>query len=147
MLRVRVDDQAMTTTFYVEGKLVGSSVDELRKVWTATHAEFPQKQTVVELTSVLVVDATGRTLLRQMHVNGTQLSGKGIMVKTLIEEIANGNNSVRESGFLAYSRELRTEEEMWGQTPKSELGSSLSFRNLPVPNSESVPTSPPVLNS
>ena len=100
MLRVRVDDQAVTTTFYVEGKLVGSSVDELRKVWTATHAEFPQKQTVVELTSVLVVDATGRTLLRQMHVSGTQLSGKGIMVKTLIEEIANGNNSVRESGFL-----------------------------------------------
>jgi len=59
MLRIRVDDQPMAATFHVEGKLVGDSVEELRKVWTATHTLDPQKQTVVELTSVLVVDAAG----------------------------------------------------------------------------------------
>jgi hypothetical protein len=95
-----VDDQPVAATFYVEGKLVGSSVDELRKVWTAIHTESTQKQTVVELTSVLLVDAVGRRLLRQMHANGAQLCGSGIMIKSLIEEIANGKNCAGESGFL-----------------------------------------------
>jgi ABC-type transporter Mla MlaB component len=100
MLRIRIDDQPVTATFYVEGKLMGSSVDELRKVWAAIETQSTQKQTVVELTSVLVVDAAGRSLLRQMHAKGAQLCGSGIMIKSLIEEIANGKNSAGESGFL-----------------------------------------------
>jgi ABC-type transporter Mla MlaB component len=100
MLRIRVDDQPPAATLYVEGKLVGRSVDELRKVWTAIHSELNQKQTVVELTSLLLVDAAGRSLLRQMHAKGAQLSGSGLMIRTLIEEIANGKNSAGESAFL-----------------------------------------------
>jgi ABC-type transporter Mla MlaB component len=100
MLRIRVDDQPLIATFYVEGKLVGRSVDELQKVWNAIHTQSSQKQTVVELTSVLVVDAGARSLLRQMHAKGAQLCGSGIMIKTLIEEIANGKNCAGESGFL-----------------------------------------------
>ena len=100
MLRIRVDDQPMAATFHVEGKLVGDSVEELRKVWTATHTLDPQKQTVVELTSVLVVDAAGRCLLRQLHAGGAVLAGKGIMIKTLINEIADGKDNAGESCFV-----------------------------------------------
>ena len=100
MLRIRVGDQQVAATFYVEGKLVGSSVDELRKVWTSVHTQDTHKQIEVELTSVLVVDAAGRSLLRQMHAKGAQLRGSGIMIKTLIEEITNGKNSAGESCFL-----------------------------------------------
>jgi hypothetical protein len=100
MLRIQVDDQSRTATFYVEGKLVGSCVDELRKVWTATRRENPQKQTVIELTSLLLADAAGRKLLRQMHVDGAQLVGNGLMIKTLIDEIADDRSAPGNSGFL-----------------------------------------------
>jgi hypothetical protein len=42
----------------------------------------------VELSSVLTVDKPGRTLLSQMHLWGTRLVGTGLMIHSLIEEIA-----------------------------------------------------------
>jgi len=87
MLRIRVDEQPETTTLYVEGKLAGDCVDELRRVWTAARIEAPAKQAVVELSSVLVVDNSGRKLLNQMHCWGTRLIGTGLMIHSLIEEI------------------------------------------------------------
>ena len=87
MLRVRVDEQACVTTFFVEGKLTGDSVDELRKVWAATRNQNPDKETVVNLSSMFVVDTPGKRLLSEMHRMGTQLAGRGIMIRPLIEEI------------------------------------------------------------
>jgi ABC-type transporter Mla MlaB component len=100
VLRIKVDDQPMAATFYIEGKLMGSCVDELRRVWAATDTQNPQKQISVELSSVLLVDAAGRALLGQMYAKGAQLSGSGIMIKGLIKEIAEGKNNPGQSGFL-----------------------------------------------
>ena len=88
MLRIRVDDQPTATTFHVEGKLIGDEVEELRKVWAESRNRDPQRQTIVELSSVLVVDTTARGLLSQMHRWGVRLTGTGIMISALIEEIA-----------------------------------------------------------
>ena len=90
MLRVRVEDQPRVTTFFVEGKLVGDSVDELRKVWADTRDQHPDKETVVNLSSLFVVDSTGKRLLCEMHRLGTQIAGRGIMIRPLIEEIVGG---------------------------------------------------------
>jgi anti-anti-sigma regulatory factor len=87
MLRIRVDDQSEKTIFHVEGKLAGDWVDELRRVWTNVRNESPGKQAVVELSSVIAVDNPGRRLLSQMHSWGTQLTGKGLMIRSLIDEI------------------------------------------------------------
>jgi anti-anti-sigma regulatory factor len=87
MLRIRVDDQPEAMTLHVEGKLVGDSVHELRRIWTAMRSESPGKQTVIELSSVRVVDITGRKLLGQMHEWGTRLTGNGLVIAPLIEEI------------------------------------------------------------
>jgi anti-anti-sigma regulatory factor len=87
MMRIRVKEQGATTTLYVEGKLAGDCVDELRRVWTTVRSEAPAKQAVVELSSVQVVDNAGRKLLNQMHAWGTRLSGTGLMIGPLIEEI------------------------------------------------------------
>ena len=62
-------------------------MDELRRVWSAARIEAPGKQVVVELSSVLVVDNYGRKLLNQMHSWGTRLSGTGLMIHSLVEEI------------------------------------------------------------
>jgi ABC-type transporter Mla MlaB component len=100
MLRIRVDDQPTSATFYIEGKLVGDSVDELRKVWTASRSDPPKKLTIVDLSSVLVVNAAGRALLRQMHSKGARLVGSGLMTRTLIQEITDGRTNPGDSSFL-----------------------------------------------
>jgi hypothetical protein len=87
-LRIEVDEQPDTTTLYVEGKIAGDSVDELRRVWTDIRSRAPEKTAVVELSSVLAVDKPGRTLLSQMHLWGTRLVGSGLMIHSLIDEIA-----------------------------------------------------------
>ena len=87
MIRIRVDDQPAATTFHVEGKLVGDEVEELRKVWAESRNRNPGRPAVVDLSSVLVVDPTARKLLSQMHQWGVQLTGTGIMIAALIEEI------------------------------------------------------------
>jgi ABC-type transporter Mla MlaB component len=87
MLRIELDEQPNTTTLHVEGKLAGDCVDELRRVWTNVRSEAPEKQAVVELSSVLAIDNAGRKLLCQMHLWGTKLIGTGLMIHSLIEEI------------------------------------------------------------
>jgi len=87
MLRIQVDKQPETTILRVEGRLAGDWVDELRRVWMIVRTESPEKQAVVELSSVMSVDKPGRKLLSQMYSRGTQLSGSGLIVRSLIEEI------------------------------------------------------------
>ena len=87
MLRIRIEDQVRVTTFYVEGKLTGVSVDELRKAWASSRDEHPQKQTIINLSSLFLIDAVGRKLLGEMHRGGAQLAGNGIMIRPLIDEI------------------------------------------------------------
>jgi ABC-type transporter Mla MlaB component len=92
MLKIRVDNQPEIITLYVEGKLVGDCVDELRRVWTTLRTESPTKPTTVELSSVRVVDVTGRKLLTQMHEWGSQLAGSGLVIGSLINEIRSTRN-------------------------------------------------------
>jgi ABC-type transporter Mla MlaB component len=87
MFRITVDEQPEATTLYVEGKLAGNSVDELCRVWTSKRNESPEKGMVVDLCSVRVVDSAGRKLLCQMHGWGTRLSGSGLCISPLIQEI------------------------------------------------------------
>jgi anti-anti-sigma regulatory factor len=87
MIRIHVEDQPTTITLYVEGKLAGESIDELRRVWTSVRCSTPDKQTVVDLSSVRAVDCDARKLLCQMHGWGTRLSGTGLMIGPLIAEI------------------------------------------------------------
>jgi anti-anti-sigma regulatory factor len=89
MLRIRVEDQPKTTTLYVEGKLAGDCVDELRRVWTSVRTDSPSKETVIDLCSVRVVDTAGKKLLCQMYTWGTRLAGSGLCISPLIDEITN----------------------------------------------------------
>ena len=90
MMRIRVEDQTKTTTLYVEGKLAGDCVDELRRVWTSVLNDSPEKETVIDLCAVRIVDAAGKKLLCQVHSWGTRLAGSGLCISPLIEEITSG---------------------------------------------------------
>jgi anti-anti-sigma regulatory factor len=88
MLRIHIEEKPKTTTLYVEGKLAGDCVDELRRIWASVRNENPGKETIVDLCSVRIVDSTGRKLLSQIHGSGTRLAGSGLCISPLIEEIA-----------------------------------------------------------
>ncbi len=93
MIRINVQSQTESTTLYVEGKLAGDSVDELRRVWASARTESPGKETVIDLSDVRVVDGTGRKLLSQMHVWGARLRGTGLLIGPLIQEIKDSGGS------------------------------------------------------
>ena len=87
MFRVQIDEDSVRTILHVEGNLTGNAVDELRRIWISVRNGTPEKQTVISLGGVRVVDGAGRKLLCQMYGWGTTLSGKGLMIGPLIEEI------------------------------------------------------------
>src|SRR5262245_56442560 len=93
MLRIRVVDESEMVTLYVEGKLAGDVVNELRRVWSCLRDESPGKEIVVDLASVRVVDCTARKLRCQMHGWATQSARTGLMIRPLIEEITNAASS------------------------------------------------------
>ena len=87
MLRIHVEDQKESIILFVEGKLAGDSIDELRRIWTSVRCQTPDKKTVVDLSSVRAVDCDARKLLCQMRGWGTRLAGTGLMIGPLVDEI------------------------------------------------------------
>lgn len=71
----------------VEGKLVKAWVDELRRCWR--DAAAITQTIIVDLAAVSFVDGEGEKLLAEMHRGGVKVTGSGVMVTALIEEITN----------------------------------------------------------
>ncbi len=72
MLRITTHDQAETTSFEIEGKLVGPWVKELEKCWEGALAADPSRPMLVKLASVTFIDSEGRALLSQDAARGCQ---------------------------------------------------------------------------
>ena len=87
MLRITVQENTDPITLRLEGKLVGDWVPELRAVWAVLQPGLQVKNVAVSLTCVCCVDDAGRRLLTEIHSTGGQLTGSGLFVRTLIEEI------------------------------------------------------------
>ena len=87
MLRIYVRDDTQRTSFIIEGKLSGACVCELEKCWREAAAERPGKQILVNLTSVTAADTNARELLTRMHLKGAEMSGSGLLVDSILEEI------------------------------------------------------------
>jgi len=87
MFRIELDDKPEAMILRIEGRLAGDCVDELRRVWTEVRSKSAGKESVVELSCVICLDHSGRKLLAEMHSGGTRLSGCGLVIASLIEEI------------------------------------------------------------
>jgi len=90
MLRITIHNEAATTRFIVEGKLVGPCVEELKKCWqTVVHTEsgLPLLPLLVDLSAMTFVDSKGKALLTEMHCQGARLVAAGLMTQAIIEEI------------------------------------------------------------
>ena len=87
MLRITVNEDARPMAMLLEGKLVGDWVEELRAVWLRLQPALSEQRVVITLTGICGFDAAGRHLLSEIHCAGGVLTGSGLLVRTLIEEI------------------------------------------------------------
>lgn len=86
MFRVTIQSEAAVVRVVLEGSLTGPYVQELQRCWQA-HSLQP-RSVVVDLTEITFMDPDGKTLLAQMHGQGAQLVGRGVMTTAWIEEIS-----------------------------------------------------------
>lgn len=90
MLRVTVDQENNPVVLKVEGKLSGPWVRELEECWRNTRLKCAGRRLRVELTDVSFVEDRGRVLLKEMIHSGDELLASGPMMRSILEEIAEG---------------------------------------------------------
>jgi hypothetical protein len=88
MLRITIERNARVTKFRLEGKLRGEWVRELERCWADARKACAQKQFVIDLRSVDLVDERGKDLLTHMAFQGATLEpGDSLMMSSLVEQI------------------------------------------------------------
>jgi anti-anti-sigma regulatory factor len=91
MIRIEVEQQKDGVIIKVEGRLAGMFVPELEQCWrqqTTGHV----RPVVVDVKSVLSIDADGRRLLRAMHKSGITFRGAGINMQDELAAIARSDD-------------------------------------------------------
>ena len=93
MLRITTQTKPTAITLVLEGKCRGPWVEELERCWRKTAATAPGKKLRVNLENVGFVDERGKQLLTEMYAAGVELDAAGLVMASLVEEIAAGNSS------------------------------------------------------
>jgi hypothetical protein len=87
MCRIDIHRGSGSTSFTIEGKLIGPWVIELSNCWTEEMAAAPDRLKTVDLTAVSFIDTGGRELLSRMRGQGAKLKAKGCLMKSIVQEI------------------------------------------------------------
>lgn len=85
MLRITVREERGRATLKLEGSLYGPWVSELERCWQETM--FCPEHITIDLSGVRRFDSRAKSLLRQMHIAGSQLIGIGPLTSYIVEEI------------------------------------------------------------
>src|SRR5690242_3315994 len=86
MLRIMVGGEEKKGRIQAAGKIAGPWVAVLENAWRSIQA--PGKEIEIDLKDVIGVDEAGRRLLARMHQAGARLIACGVMMKALVDEIA-----------------------------------------------------------
>lgn len=88
MLRITTQIKPAAITLVLEGKCRGPWVKELERCWRKTAASAPGRKLRVDLENVGFVDERGKELLAEMYGAGVELDAVGLLMASLVEEIA-----------------------------------------------------------
>ena len=88
VLRINVQDTPTKITLAPEGDLTGVWVCEFLNEWRVARRSLNDRVLCVDLTRVGRVDLAGQFLLALIRSNGAQLTGAGIVIRDLINTIA-----------------------------------------------------------
>jgi ABC-type transporter Mla MlaB component len=98
MLRITVTEGASEQRWVLQGRLTGSSVEELTTNWRINrHARAPTESCIVDLSEITSIDKDGEQVLVMMIRDGAKFVATGVYTKHLLEslsaEIANRPHS------------------------------------------------------
>jgi len=71
----------------IEGRLAGAWVQEAERCWQQEVLRANNRPVVVHLSAVSFVDDTGKELLKSMFQAGAKISGRGCLVRAIVERI------------------------------------------------------------
>ena len=87
MLRITTEEKYGSTTFHLEGKLVGDWVGELERCWARFHSYESHSRFLIDLTEVVFVDDAGKALLRRLVAEGAELGARNPFMRLVIEQL------------------------------------------------------------
>src|SRR5450755_4602606 len=88
MLRITTEKKRGKLVLTVEGRLAGPWVSTLEQSWRDARAGSPTEKVSVNLCGVSFIDPAGKTLLKEIHHQGGQLSAEGCLNQAIIREIS-----------------------------------------------------------
>jgi ABC-type transporter Mla MlaB component len=87
MLRIETDQTDGQLTFRVAGRLGEPCVAALEQCWQAARLRSPGGKQSIDLSDVTSIDKAGWRLLRLMHRDGVEVSGRGLATETILDEL------------------------------------------------------------
>jgi outer membrane protein len=88
VLRITTERKRGKLVLTVEGRLAGPWVNTLEQSWRDARAGSPNEKVSVNLCGVSFIDPAGKTLLKEIHHQGGQLSAEGCLNQSIIREIS-----------------------------------------------------------
>ena len=85
MLRITVMDNEFEQRWILQGRLIGEWAAELETAWKNRRQNA--RRWIVDLSDVTLVDKCGEKLLEAMGRAGAELTGSGVYLSYLVDEI------------------------------------------------------------
>jgi DNA-binding LytR/AlgR family response regulator len=88
MLRITVTETTSEQRWTLQGRLTGSTIEELIASWRANRRCSPTQSCVVDLNQITSIDKDGEQVLRMMLRDGAKLVATGLYTKHLLESLS-----------------------------------------------------------
>jgi hypothetical protein len=87
MLRITVTENASEQRWILQGRLAGSSIEELTQSWCSNRLQAG-KSRVVDVNGVTSIDKDGEQVLLMMIRDGVKFVARGLYTKHLLESLS-----------------------------------------------------------
>jgi hypothetical protein len=88
MLRITLSETGSEQRWILEGRLTGSSMEDLVGNWRAHRDRAPTRRCVVDLNQVTFIDRDGEQVLLMMIRDGVEFLATGLYNRHLLESLS-----------------------------------------------------------
>ena len=94
MLKITITETPSERRIALSGKLIGPSIQELRRVWEQCRSQPSGGRIICDLNNVIHVEEGANSLLTEMMADGTELVSDGGLNGWLIQALKDGKSHV-----------------------------------------------------
>ena len=88
MLRITVTETVSEQRWILQGRLTGSTIEELITSWRANRRGQPSQSCVVDLNEITSIDKDGEQVLLMMLQDGAKFVANGLYTRHLLESLS-----------------------------------------------------------